>query len=176
MDLASLIINFASGINQPMWRLIWALSALIGVFCIGAALLKLQRASLNPGHYRMNTMDVLPLIIIGALLVNFSVFINTIWTSMGTGTVSYDAVSYDGVKDFGKLSEAINAVLTLARLGGGIFALRGMLFLKRAVSGESSGGSGDAVARAFTHLIGGALLVQIPDVIDAFRASFGLYW
>jgi hypothetical protein len=110
-------------------------------------------------------------------MVNLSVLINATWNSMGTGTISYGPISYDGAADFGVFAAAINAVLTLASIAGGYFFFRGVLLLRRAtVAGHSSHGADDLVWRAVTHMLGGACLVQVTKVIDAARTTLGLVW
>ncbi len=177
MDLSQMIVHFASTFSVAMWRLLWVVAALVGTVYVGAALLRMQRASRFAGQAQVTLGDILPIILIGGLLLNLSRFINATWNSFGTGTVSYGAISYGGAADFGRFAESINAVLTLASVAGGMFFFKGVLLLKKAsVDGQSSYGADDSVWRALTHMFGGAALVQIPDVIDAFRQSFNLFW
>jgi len=177
MDLAQMIIQFAGTFSVAMWRLLWVLGALVGTNYVGMALLRMVRASRFPGQSPVTTGDILPVILIGGCMVNLSRFINATWNTFGHGMVSYGAISYSGASDFGRFADAINAVLTLASLAGGYFFFKGCLLLKKATAdGHSSYGADDSAWRAITHMFGGATLVQIPDVIEAFRQSFGLFW
>lgn len=177
MDLAQMIIHFASSFSVAMWRFLWVLGALVGLIYVGSSLMRMQRASRFPGQNPVTTGDILPILIIGGLLLNLSRFINATWNSIGIGTVTYGPIAYSGAADFGRFAEAINAVLTLASVAGGVFFFKGVLFLKKAsVDGQSSQGADDSVWRAITHMLGGAGLVQIAEMIDAFRQSFSLFW
>lgn len=176
MDLSQMVVNFAKGIVGPAWLFLWVLGACIGVWYVGTALLRMVRAAKIPGQQVVTTGDILPIIIIGALLANLSTVINTVWNSFGSGPASYTAISYAGLDEFGRFKDAINAVLTIASIAGGFFFFKGLIILKKACDGQSSQGANDVVWRAITHMIGGAFLVQIPAVIDAFRETFNLYW
>lgn len=177
MDLSQMIVNFASTFSVAMWRFLWVLGGLVGLLYVGAALRRMQRASMFPGQSQVTLGDILPIILIGGVLLNLSGFINATWNSFGAGTVSYGPISYSGASVFGKFADAINAVLTLASVAGGLFFFRGVLLLKKAsMDGQSSHGMDDYVWRAITHMVGGAMMVQIPDAIDAFRQSLQLFW
>ncbi|ALR07882.1 conjugal transfer protein TraQ (plasmid) [Xylella fastidiosa] len=177
MDLAQMVVHFASDFSVAMWRFLWMLGAVVGILYVGNSLLRMKRAAQLPGQSPVTIGDILPIILIGGLLFNLSQFINATWNSFGTGSMSYGPISYSGAADFGRFAEAINAVLTIASVAGGVFFFRGVVILKKAsMDGQSSHGADDSVWRALTHMVGGAMLVQIPDVIEAFRQSFGLYW
>jgi hypothetical protein len=177
MDISAMLISFTKEITGAVWRLLWVLGALVGTLYVGSALLRMSRASRLPGQQAVTVGDILPIILVGALLLNLSVFINTAWNSMASGTVSYGAVSYAQAADFGKFADAINAVLTLASLAGGCYFFKGVVLLKKAsMEGQSSQGADDSVWRALTHMLGGCLLVQIADTIERFRQSAHLFW
>ena len=73
--------------------------------------------------------------------------------------------------------DAVNAVLTLASFAGGCFFFKGLLLMKKAaLEGESSQGGDDAIWRGLTHMIFGAALTHVDKVIEAFQATFQLYW
>ncbi|UUZ54105.1 conjugal transfer protein TraQ [Massilia sp. H-1] len=128
----------------------------------------------EPGHL---PHEVIPVIVVGALLLNLRLIINKSWNSMAAGTIDYGPVAYAQAADFGKLSDAINAVLTIVSVAGGCYFFKGLLLLKRAaVEGQSSQGSEDFQWRALTHMIGGCLLIQIADTIERFRQTAHIYW
>lgn len=177
MDISAMLVNFAKEFPIAMWRMLWALGALVGVLYVGSALLRMSRASRLPGQSAVTVGDILPIIIVGSLLLNLRVFINTTWNSMASGAISYAPVSYAQAAEFGKMADAINAVLTLASVAGGCYFFKGVTLLKKAtVEGQSSQGADDTVWRALTHMVGGCLLVQIGDTIERFRQSAHLFW
>jgi hypothetical protein len=178
MDLAEMVVRFADGFSVAMWRFLFVLGTVVGVLYAGGALLRMQQASALPGHNPVGFGGVLGVLVVGALLANLSTVIDAVWHSFGTGgTVTYGPVSYEGAADFGRLKDAVNAVLTIAGVAGGIFFFRGLLLLKKScMDGHSSSAGEDTVWRAVVHMICGALLVQMPDFFEAVRQSFGLYW
>lgn len=177
MDIAEMLIHFAKEFPAVMWRLLWALGALVGILYCGSALLRMARASRLPGQNPVTVGEIVPVILVGALLLNLRLFINKAWNSMAAGTIDYGPVSYAQAAEFGKFANAINAVLTIASVAGGCYFFKGLLLLKRAaVEGQSSQGSEDIHWRALAHMIGGCLLVQIADTVERFRQSAHIFW
>lgn len=177
MDISAMLVNFAKEFPVAMWRLLWVLGALVGTLYVGSALLRLSRASRLPGQNPVTVGDILPIILVGALLLNLKVFINSAWNTLASGTISYGPVAYAQAAQFGKFADAINAVLTLASVAGGCYFFKGVTLLKKAaMEGQSAQGADDSVWRALTHMLGGALLVQIADTIERFRQSLQLVW
>lgn len=177
MDISEMLIHFAKEFPAAMWRLLWTLGALVGVLYTGSALLKMARASRLPGQSPVTAGEFVPVIIVGALLLNLRLFINKTWNSLAAGTIDYGPVSYAQAAEFGKFANAINAVLTIVSVAGGCYFFKGLLLLKRAaVEGQSSQGGEDFQWRAIVHMLGGCLLVQIGDTIERFRQSAHLFW
>lgn len=177
MDISTMLINFSRDMTSAVWKLLWVLGAVVGILYVGSALLRMSRASRIPGQQPVTLGDILPVILVGALLLNLSVFINTAWNSLAPGTVSYGPVAYAQAAEFGKFADAINAVLTLASLAGGCYFFKGLVLLKKAsMEGQSSQGADDSVWRALTHMLGGCLLVQIADTIERFRQTLQISW
>lgn len=177
MDISEMLIHFAKEFPAAMWRLLWALGAVVGILYTGSALLRMSRASRLPGQNPVTAAEIIPVILVGALLLNLRLIINKAWNSMAAGTIDYGPVAYAQAADFGKLSDAINAVLTIVSVAGGCYFFKGLLLLKRAaVEGQSSQGAEDFQWRALTHMIGGCLLVQIADTIERFRQTAHIYW
>lgn len=177
MDLTTMLVNLANGLSGPLWRLLWVIGGLAGLLYAGHALLKVTRASRFPDQGHFTYGDVLGVLIVAACMVNLAGLINATWNSMGTGTVSYAPISYGGVAEFGVFAAAINAVLTLVSIAGGYFFFKGLLLFRRAtVAGHTSHATDDLVLTALTHMFGGSALVQITHVIDAARATMGLFW
>lgn len=177
MDISSMLINLARDAASTMWLALWALGELVGTLYCGSALLRISRANRLPGQPPVTLGEILPVMLVGGLMYNLSIFINTTWNSMGTGTVAYGAVAYATGTTFGRFAGAINAVLTLASIAGGYFFFKGMVLLKRAVAeGNNSQGGEDIVWRAMVHMLGGSMLVQIAEMIERFRQSMHLVW
>lgn len=177
MDLASMIIAAANSLTGVMWALLWSIGALVGFVYSGSVLRRMQLASIQPGRRPISAGGTFMVLVIGAALFNLSGTIGSVWTTFSEGATSYGNISYSGADQFGKFKDAINAVLTLASIAGGFFCFKGLLLLKKAsLDGETSNGADDLVWRALTHLIAGAALVHVDKMIEAFQATFQLYW
>jgi len=176
MDLGQMIINAASNLTGPAWRLLWALSALVGSLYAGAVMMRAHRASQMSGQ-AMPVGQLLMLFLIAGLLVNMSKVLNGASNSVGLGDVSYGPIAYAPAAVLGPLGQVVNACLTLGSIAGGYFGLKGVLLLKRATADGNGGQSGeDVIWRALTHLFFGAMLVNISKFIDAARATVGLMY
>lgn len=176
MDLSQMIVQLASDVAIPGWRLLFAVGILLGAWYTVSVLVKLVRANTVPGQPQMTVGDVLPVLIIGAMVANYADSLNAAWQTFGTGSLSYGAINYPGASGFGPLAPAVNAVLTLAALFGGFFGLKGLVLIRKANNGASSHGAEDYVWKGLGHLFGGAALANIPRMIDAARASLHLVW
>ncbi len=174
MDISSMVENMSTSTSAALWVLMWALGQLVGLFTGGIALKRLVKANSDSSRPPLTIGDIVPLLLIGACMMNMSSMINNVWTTFGQGDVSFDAISYDPASGFGALSTTVNAVLTIVAVFGGMFFFKGLMLLKRgSLEGQSSNGAqgGDTIARAITHMIGGAFLINITAILDAFYAS-----
>lgn len=177
MDISEILINFAHEFPAAMWRLLWSLGALVGLVFAGSAILRMSRAARIPGQAPVSLGDVLPIVLVGALLLNLKVVIDRAWNSLAAGSVNYGPISYAQAAEFGKFADAINAVLSLVSVAGGCYFFKGVVLLKRAsMQGQSGQYADDSVWQAITHMLGGCLLVQIPETIERFRQSAHLFW
>lgn len=174
MDIATILENMSTSTSAALWVLLWALGQLVGLFTGGIALKRLVKANSDSSKPPLTLGDIVPLLLIGAFMINMSSMINNVWNTFGEGTVSFDAISYEPASGFGALSTTVNAALTIVAVFGGIFFFKGLLLLKKgAIEGQSSNGAngGDTISRAITHMIGGAFLVNITSIFDAIYAS-----
>lgn len=175
MDLATMVINAATSLIGVFWKFLFIFGGTLGVLYMGISLVKMVRTTHFAAQQPVTLMNIIIVAILGALLVNLDTFINIMLETFGITGSDYGSLSYAESGDFGKFAEAINAVLTLATMAGGIFFIRGLIILKRATVDGSAQGADD-VWRAATHMIGGALLVRNDLFIDAARTTFGLWW
>jgi uncharacterized protein YneF (UPF0154 family) len=174
MDISTILENMSSSTSAALWTLLWALGQLVGLLTGGFAINRLVKANLDSSKPPLTIGDIIPLLLIGACMINMSSMINSVWNTFGEGTVSFDAISYEPAAGFGTLSTTINAALTVVAVFGGIFFFKGLLLLKKgAIEGQSSNGThgGDTIGRAITHMIGGSFLINITSILDAFYAS-----
>ncbi|MBA5690553.1 conjugal transfer protein TraQ [Rugamonas apoptosis] len=177
MDISAMLVNLARDAAAVMWLALWTMGELVGTLYCGNAVLRMSRAARLPGQPPVTMGELVPVMLVGGLMYNLSVFINATWNSMGTGTIAYGPVAYATGATFGRFADAINAVLTLASIAGGYFFFKGVILLKHSVAdGQNPQGGEDIVWRALVHMIGGCMLVQIADMIERFRQTMHVVW
>ncbi|ENV52036.1 hypothetical protein F953_00526 [Acinetobacter junii CIP 107470 = MTCC 11364] len=171
-----MVVTFATELNTSFWRFLWAIAALVGFLWAGSAILKMARASRFPGQSPVTFGDILPLLILAAIILNLSGFINNVLTSIGLGTTSYGPLSYSGAAAVGgRFQETVNAALTIAAMFGGYFCIKGILLWKKAWGGHQGQGE-DFVWKGIVHAVGGAILVNIPRFLEYAQTSLGIAW
>lgn len=175
MDLTTMVIKAAADLLAVFWVFLFIFGGTLGVLYMGNSLIKMVRATHFAAQQPVTLMNIIVVAILGALLVNLDEFINIMLATFGITGSDYAPIAYAETGDFGKFADAIDAVLTLASMAGGIFFIRGLIILKRATV-DNSPQAADDVWRAATHMIGGALLVRNDMFIEAARQTFGLYW
>lgn len=176
MDLGQAVVNAAAGLVGPAWKLLWSLSALVGVLYGGAVMMRAHKASQMMGQ-PIPASQLVMLFLIAGLITNLSQMLNAASNTVGLGEVSYGPISYAPAAVLGPLGQVVNACLTLGSIAGGWFAFKGILLLKRATADGNGGHGGeDVIWRALTHLLFGAMLVNISKFIDAAGATIGLMY
>lgn len=175
MDLSQAFSNMVNDLVGPFWKLLFAVASLIGLFYVVSVGYRLAQANRLPGQPAVSGGQVIATIVIASLIYQFGSSLNHTSASMGFGSVTYGAIDYPGAASFGKLAPAINAILTLGAMAGGVYALRGLMMLMRANSGGGHAGQ-DLGWRGFTHLFGGAAMANLVQVIEHLRQSTGGLW
>ncbi len=139
-------------------------------------MIRAHKASQTTGQ-PMPVGQLVILLLIAGVVTNLSTLLNAASNTVGLGDVSYGPISYAPASSLGPLAQIVNACLTLGSIAGGWFAFKGVLLLKRATAdGHGGNGGEDVMWRALTHLIFGAMLVNVPKFIDAFSATIGLMY
>jgi hypothetical protein len=54
MDLAQMVVHFASDFSVAMWRFLWVLGVVVGILYVGNSLLGVLRR--NPRKFRHSTL------------------------------------------------------------------------------------------------------------------------
>ena len=176
MDLSQALVNLVQNLVQPFWSLIFKLGACFGIWYVISVAFRLAKSHHYPGQQPVGFGEVAMALIFGAVLVNYSGAMNEVSASFGMGTISYAALDYPEAQSFGQLAPAVNAVLTLASMAGGAFALKGILLIARANTGGGSYSAQDVGWKGATHVIAGAALANVVQVIEMFRQSTGGLW
>ena len=175
MDLAQALTNLVNGLVQPVWHFIMALAGFLGVFYLLRIMWKVVQANTLPGRPAVSGGEVAIAIVIAAVFVNYGVALQHVSGSLGLGAVSYSAIDYPAAQQFGQLAPAVNAVFTLALLGGGFYALKGLMMINRAATGAGHAGE-DLGWKGLTHVLAGTALINLVHLIGLLRQSTGGLW
>lgn len=176
MDISQAIINLVQNTVAPFWSLIFKLGACVGFGYVLSVFFRLAKAHHYPNQQPVGIGEVVLALVFGAVLVNYSNAMDHVSASLGMGKISYAALDYPEAQTFGQLAPAVNAVLTLASMAGGAFALKGIVLIARANTGGGAYASQDIGWKGATHVVAGALLANVVQVIEMLRASTGGLW
>ena len=175
MDLSAALSHLVASIVGPFWKLLFGFAGLLALIYVLQFASRVMRANQHPGHAPPVSMgEGIFVLLLGAALVNMPAAFSRVSNTLSLGAVSYGAIDYPGAANFGKLAPAVNAVLTIAAMAGGAYALRGLIYFKKATSGGQSGE--DLGWKGCTHLFGGIALIQLVQLVEMLRNSTGGLW
>ncbi len=176
MDLGQALVNLVQNIVQPYWSLIFKLGACLGMWYVLDVAFRIAKANHYQGQQPVSMGEVALALVIGAVLANYASAISEVSSSLGMGSVSYAALDYPEAASYGQLAPVVNAVLTLASMAGGAFALKGIVLIGRANTGGGSYSAHDVGWKGAVHVIAGAFLANIVQFIEMLRHSTGGLW
>ncbi|MDX9689981.1 MAG: hypothetical protein EOM37_08130 [Proteobacteria bacterium] len=169
--------NFVSNIHSPIFSLLSVLCYGIGTFYILAGLLKASRTGTDPRA--SSPKDIITYLVIGALLVtiggSISMILRTLFGDGGDmANMSQDFVGVNWLPIVGSgadtdaMDDTIRSLLAFVQIVGGIAFVRGWMLLKAAVEGAPA-----KTAQAITHIVGGAMAININQMLVVFDNTFG---
>lgn len=189
VPLDTLLTNLMGNIKDPMTVLLSLIAMLVGAIYIFRGLVKASRYGTDPRAYSVTA--ILSNLIVGAILItvgtSLTAIINTLfgfggggsvnvnnilasstfWDSFNSGTfVTNAGFSADQLSEF---ETAVSAALTFFQIIGFISFIRGWMILK---SYADQTGNGTA-AQGLTHVFGGAMAVNIYQVLMILDTTFG---
>lgn len=172
VPLDEMLANFVGNIFSPIVALISVLSVILGAFLILYNMIKLSKFGTD-GKAQSLT-PILGSIAVGALLIAVGQTVNVSLTTLfgDESVVQYSSIAYDpgGSFDLTRFNRAMTAVFAFLYIIGMISFVRGFMILKNALEGSGQQTKG----QAFTHIIGGTLLVNMPGFIQAIEQSTGI--
>lgn len=167
--------NFTNNIAQPMMALISALAVAVGVFYVFKGLMAASKIGSDPRSSA--THVILANIIIGAILISIGGMVPTIMetlfgfssiTKMSTFSgIQWSKIDPDATHT-AAADKTVRAILMFIQVIGGIAFLRGWMMLKKAAEGGQA-----TIAQAFTHIIGGAMAINIGAMLSIMDKTFG---
>lgn len=173
-DAIQLLVSFTNNLLSSFVHLIFTLGGLFAV--VGAVAYLANHASLKKAPSQTHSSGkVIAMFLLCGGLVGLDQMIQAGARQLGWQGASFDAISYVDVGTFGVAANAANALLTLVRMLGVLFALQGMLSWRRSLKeGHTGLSAGEDVSKGTLKFILGVLCVCCPYLLDAFKASLGL--
>jgi len=167
--------NFVKDVHGPIFVLLSVLSMIIGITMIFKALLRGAKTGADPRA--SNPKDIVTHLVLGAVLVSIgTVLPDVLKTIFGVGTVSqmssFPAIGWSklvGAADTKAADNTIKAIMAFVQIIGGISFLRGWLIIKTAIEG----GGQATVPQGATHIIGGAMAINIDKMLTILDKTFG---
>ena len=168
-DVSQNLIQMKTSVLGQVWTMLIVFSQLIAVAFAFMAILKLKKFGQNSQMAASHPSLLGPIVslFIAAVLffmpLTLDALINTMW--------GYD---YSGVKSYLSASNStwdalIQPVIIIVRIIGLIAFIRGWIILGRATSEGAQPGT---VGKAFTHIIGGVLGINIVGTITVLQNTF----
>lgn len=173
-DAIQILVALANGLLSSFVQLMFSLGALFAV--VGAVTYLAQHGSMSkaPGQTQGGGKVIAWLLLCGGL-AGLDQMIQAGARQLGWKGASFTAISYVDVATFGVAADAANAMLTLIRMLGVMFALQGLLSWRRSLKDGHTGlSAGEDVSKGTLKFILGVLCVCSPSLLDALKKSLGL--
>jgi len=167
--------NLVKNISLPMFTILAGLSIAIGIFLVVRGLLKAAKYGVDPRSD--NVKSITTNLLIGAIMISIgNVLPAALLTIFGVSDPSdiskFSGLDWSGVSGSASTDAADNAVkagLAFVQIIGGIAFVRGWLMIKNAIEGTGQ----QTVPQGITHIIGGAMCINIPLMLKVLDATFG---
>lgn len=171
ISLDVMMVRFISNVRGPLQLLLWTLSAVLGLFFLITAFLRMARGAAQDGPRGSLGSGTLTRIIIGSVLLSLAstadVFTSTLF---GGGIVKFDGMAIPGIptSELDQINQAVAAILIFIQIVGFIAFIRGFLMLRALADANTS----VSAAAAFTHVLGGAVAINISPMLSALQKTF----
>jgi len=175
-QLDVIFTNLITNIRDPMQTALSVLCVIMGVFMIAKGLL---RASKYGTDQKATIPNIAVSLIVGAILISAGQMMDVMVASVTGGLAKENAANFGGINwskftgdsstDYTVMNNVVKAVLTFVQIIGMIAFIRGWMIIKTAVEG----GQG-TIAQGATHIIGGAMSINIHAMLEIFNRTFGL--
>lgn len=164
---------FGENMDGAAFGLVRFAAYVIGGFFCMFALIKLGRATAQPGAVGQMTPQVASTFIIGTMLIALPWFVDfLVHTAFNDQQhpMSYSGMTSAVPEEISERGEEMVSVgIRIIQFVGLLAIVRGLFILKK----HSEGGQQATVGRALTHMIGGMLAMNIVGVSNMMAKSFG---
>jgi len=174
-SLDKMMQSFVANIYSASFSMVSMLGAGIGIYLIVKGLLKAAKIGSDPKAGSPHAIAVN--FVMGALLVSISSLLDTTLTSVfGSSTIASfsNIINWSNITgssiDTTNADRTVYAILKFVQIIGIIGFLRGWLIIKTAVEGTGQA----TVPQGATHIIGGTMAMNIPQMLKILNNTFGL--
>lgn len=169
-SLDQMMINLIANIKAPMGFLIWSLSAILGLFFLVTAFVRMAKGAGQDGPRGSLGSGTVGRVIIGAILLSLAatadIFTTTIFGGAGA---QFKGLSIAGVAapTLARAESVMAAILVFIQIIGFIAFMRGFLMLRALADGNN----GVSTAAAATHIVGGAVAINISPALKIIQTT-----
>ena len=171
LSLDVMMIRLVENVRGPIQLALWTLAAVLGLFFMISAFIRMAKGAGKDGPMGSVGSGTLTRILVGSMLLSFAatadVFTSTLF---GGSIVKFNGMNISGVAPAAltQANQAISAIMIFIQIVGFIAFMRGFLMLRALADGNTSVSS----AAAFTHIIGGAIAINISSMLAMLQNTF----
>ena len=169
-SLDQMMINLIANIKAPMGFLIWSLSAILGLFFLVSAFVRMAKGAGQDGPRGSLGSGTVGRVIIGAILLSLAATADIFTTTIfGGASAQFKGLSISGVSTstLEHAESVMAAILVFVQIIGFIAFMRGFLMLRALADGNN----GVSTAAAATHIVGGAVAINIAPALKVIQQT-----
>lgn len=171
--LDALLVGFMTDIWFPMQYIMTGFAWLAGLILIMIGISRLLKSEQEGPRGPMGIGTIMTFLVAGVLLSLNKVLGTAVNSVFGTDIKAYASLAYtEGMDEaaIGHANAVIGAILAFVAILGWISFIRGFFIIR----GVSEGNSQASMMAAITHIIGGAIAVNLGGFIGAVQATLGI--
>lgn len=168
--------NFVTNVHGPIFKLISIIAVMVGLTFIVKALLAGAKTGTDPRA--SDPKAIITSLVIGSILISTGTILpgvlqtlfgdNKISQMTNINLIAWSKITGNSSATFENADKTVSAILAFIQVMGGISFLRGWLKLKTALDGGQA-----TVPQAATHILGGAMAINIDKMLEIFDKTFG---
>ncbi|EGM6108883.1 conjugal transfer protein TraQ [Salmonella enterica] len=176
MDFVQMLANATNNLSAITTQLVLAIAGVGGIALI-ILYLSGQAGRTRRGQRTDSGGTFLAVLLLACCIISLESVVNVGSNQFALGAVTFDAISYVPEARYGPAAVAVNAGLTALQSIGWIFALNGLLRLRRSQKDGHTGLTrGDDISSGIKRFICGVLLVCNPSVLSALQNTINNHW
>lgn len=166
------LVNLMKDIWEPMQFLLLGFSYLAGIILILIGISRLLKTEQEGARGPMGFGTIMTFLVAGVLLSLNKILGSTVTSIFASDALVHAELSYtDGMADGGKHANAvIGAAMAFIAIIGWISFIRGFFIMR----GVAEGNSQASAMAGFTHIIGGAIAVNLGAFLQAVQSTLGI--